>query len=55
MGFLAALMAAAPEQVAGRFLAPALRHYAALLAPSQRARSVQAGSAAALLQVWRRV
>ena len=51
VGFLAALVAAAPQHVAARFLAPALRHYAALLAPSQRARSVQAGSAAALLQV----
>ena len=51
MGFLAALVAAAPQHVAARFLAPALRHYAALLAPAQRARSVQAGSAAALLQV----
>jgi hypothetical protein len=51
VGFLAALMAAAPQQVAGRFLAPALQHYALLLAPAQRARSVQAGSAGAMLRV----
>ncbi len=51
VGFLAVLMAAAPQQVASRFLAPALQHYASLLAPAQRARSVQAGSASAMLRV----
>jgi hypothetical protein len=44
-------MAAAPRQVAGGFLPPALQHYGHLLAPSQRARSVKAGSLKSLLQV----
>jgi len=41
----------ARRQGASRFLAPALQHYASLLAPAQRARSVQAGSASAMLRV----
>ena len=48
--FLGLLMGVAPRQVAGSFLLPALRHYGHLLAPSQRARSVRAGSLKALLQ-----
>lgn len=48
--FLGLLMGAAPRQVAGGFLLPALQQYAHLLAPSQRVRSVKAGSIKALLQ-----
>ena len=44
-------MAAAPQHVTGTYLLPALQHYAHLLAPSQRARSVKAGSIKTLLEV----
>ena len=45
------VMAAAPQHVTGTYLLPALQHYAHLLAPSQRARSVKAGSMKNLLEV----
>ena len=45
------VMAAAPQHVTGTYLLPALQHYTHLLAPSQRARSVSAGSMKNLLQV----
>ena len=45
------VMAAAPQHVTGTYLLPALQHYAHLLAPSQRARSVSAGSIKNLLEV----
>ena len=45
------VMAAAPQHVTGTYLLPALQHYAHLLAPSQRARSVNAGSMKNLLEV----
>ncbi len=45
------VMAAAPQHVTGTYLLPALQHYAHLLAPSQRARSVSAGSMKNLLEV----
>ena len=48
---LNSVMAAAPQHVAGTYLLPALQHYAHLLAPSQRARSVKAGSIKSLLEV----
>ena len=51
MGFLEALMATAPKQVSGRYLLPVLQHYAELLAPAARARSIAAGSQSQLLQV----
>ena len=45
------VMAAAPQHVTGTYLLPALQHYAHLLAPSQRVRSVKAGSMKNLLEV----
>ena len=45
------VMASAPQHVTGTYLLPALQHYAHLLAPSQRARSVKAGSMKNLLEV----
>lgn len=45
------VMAAAPQHATGTYLLPALQHYAHLLAPSQRARSVKAGSMKNLLEV----
>ena len=49
--FLNIMMAAAPQQVTGTFLLPALQHYSHLLLPSQRSRSVKAGSLKSLLEV----
>ena len=43
-------MAAAPQQMTGGFLLPTLQQYGHLLKPSQRARSIKAGSLKALLQ-----
>ena len=48
---LNSVMAAAPQHVTGTYLLPALQHYTHLLAPSQRARSVKAGSIKSLLEV----
>jgi len=45
------VMASAPQHVTGTYLLPALQHYAHLLAPSQRARSVKAGSMKNLVEV----
>ena len=45
------MMAAAPQQVTGTFLLPALQHYSHLLLPSQRSRSVKAGSLKSLVEV----
>lgn len=45
------VMAAAPQHVTGTYLLPALQHYVHLLAPSQRARSVKAGSMKSLSEV----
>ncbi len=49
--FLNLMMAAAPQQVTGTFLLPALQHYSHLLLPSQRSRSVKAGSVKTLQEV----
>ena len=45
------MMAAAPQQVIGTFLQPALQHNSHLLLPSQRSRSVKAGSLKSLVEV----
>ena len=51
LGFLEALLVAAPVQLTTQFLEPALQHYSSLLLPSTRARSVSSRSMSSLLQV----
>lgn len=51
LGFLELLTTAAPGDMEAEFLFPALQHYADLLSPATRGRSVSSGSLTSLHQV----
>lgn len=51
LGFLAAVVEAAPAAVAGGFMQPALDHFEHLLSSGQRGQSIRARSLSALFKV----
>ncbi len=51
MGFLELVMDAAPLEVSAEYVAPALQHYADLLSPASRSRTIASHSLSSLLKV----